>query len=154
MNYKKLCQNIINNECAGYENSRMFAQAYTSGRVDTFREPSWEAMEGHYDEEDSTDDDQNEQVPSIDELRQSFDELKRSTLLEDLKEAVADKIDDLTNGEYNYNRIYNAVDKYITNAYKKYNTKEIEKYSRVYGGKVDFFAKIILSKFKKQNSQH
>lgn len=127
-------------------------EAYSSGRVDTFNEPSWEDMEGHYDEEDSTDDYQNEQVPSIDELRQSSDQLKRNTLLEDLKEAVADRIDDLTNGEYNYNRIYDIVDKYITNTYKKYNTKEIEKYSRVYGGKVDFFAKIILSKYKKQNS--
>lgn len=39
MNYKKLCQNIINNECAGYENSRLFTQAYTSGRTDTFDEP-------------------------------------------------------------------------------------------------------------------
>lgn len=74
--------------------------------------------------------------------------------MEDLKEAVADKIDDLTNGEYNYNKIYDVVDKYITNAHKKYNTKEIEKYSRVYGGKVDFFAKIILTKFKKQISLH
>ena len=129
-------------------------EAYSSGRVDTFNEPSWEDMEGNYDEEDSTDDNQNEQVPSIDELRQFSDELKRSTLLEDLKEAVADKIDGLTNGEYNYNRIYDVVDKYITNAHKKYNTKEIEKYSRVYGGKVDFFAKIILTKFKKQISLH
>lgn len=141
----------------GYEDDDfdpMYTEAYTSGRVDTFNEPSWEDMEGHYDDDDSTDDYSSEEAPSIEELRQSSDELKRSTLLEELKEAVADKIDDLSNGEYNYNRIYNVVDEYINNAYKKYNTKEIEKYSRVYSGKVDFFAKIILTKFKKQISLH
>ena len=134
------------------KNKAKLGEAYSSGRVDTFNEPSWEDMEGHYDDDDSTDEYSSEEAPSIEELRQSSNELKRNTLLEDLKEAVADRIDDLSNGEYNYNRIYDAVDKYITNAYKKYNTKEIEKYSRVYGGKVDFFAKIILSKYKKQNS--
>lgn len=126
----------------------LFTEAYSSGRVDTFNEPSWADMEGHYDEEDYNDDYSSEQAPSINELRQSSDELKRSTLLDELKEAVADRIDDLSNGEYNYNRIYNAVDKYITNAHKKYNTKELEKYSRVYSGTVDFFAKIILMKYK------
>ena len=53
MNYKKLCQNIINNECAGYENSRMFTEAYTSGRTDTFDEPYYGGGEsdwGYYDE--------------------------------------------------------------------------------------------------------
>lgn len=125
----------------------MYTEAYTSGRVDTFNEPSWEDMEGHYDQEDYNDY-SSEEAPSIEELRQSSDELKRSTLLEDLKEAVADRIDDLSNGKYNYNRIYNVVDKYITNAHKKFNTKELEKYSRVSSGKVDFFAKIILMKYK------
>ena len=53
MNYKKLCQNIINNECAGYENSRLFTQAYTSGRSDSFDEPYYGGGEsdwGNYDE--------------------------------------------------------------------------------------------------------
>ena len=134
----------------GYDDDeQVMGEAYTSGRIDTFNEPSWEDMEGHYDDDDLNDEYSSERVPSIEELRQSNDELKRSTLLEELKESIADKIDDLTNGEFNYNRIYNAVDKYINNAYKKYNTEEIEKYSRVYSGKVDFFAKIILTKYKK-----
>lgn len=38
------------------KNKAALGEAYTSGRVDTFNEPSWEDMEGHYDEEDSTDD--------------------------------------------------------------------------------------------------
>ena len=140
----------------GYEEDSdpLYTEAYSSGRVDGGDEPSWEDMEGHYDEENYNDDYSFEEPLSIEELRQSSDELKRSTLLEELKEAVADRIDDLSKGEYNYNRIYDVVDKYITNAHKKYNTKELEKYSRVYGGKVDFFAKIILTKFKKQISLH
>lgn len=135
----------------GYEDDDfdpMYTEAYSSGRVDTFDEPSWEDMEGHHNDEDYYDDYSSEEPHSIEELRQSSDELKRSTLLEELKEAVADKIDDLTDGEYNYNRIYDAVDKYITKAHKKYNIKELEKYSRISGGKVDFFAKIILMKYK------
>lgn len=36
------------------KNKATLGEAYTSGRVDTFNEPSWEDMEGHYDEEDST----------------------------------------------------------------------------------------------------
>lgn len=39
INYKKLCRNIINNECADYKNNKMFTEAYTSGRTDTFDEP-------------------------------------------------------------------------------------------------------------------
>ena len=54
MNYKKLCQNIINNECAGYENSRMFTQAYTSGRTDTFDEPYYGGGDIDWEDYDET----------------------------------------------------------------------------------------------------
>ena len=51
--YQNICRDIILNECAGYENSRTFTEAYTSGRSDSFDEPYYGGGEsdwGDYDE--------------------------------------------------------------------------------------------------------
>ncbi|MBO5827248.1 MAG: hypothetical protein J6R59_02155 [Paludibacteraceae bacterium] len=66
-----------------------------------------------------------------------------------LKSKVADRIDDITEGEIDSEEVYDFVSKYIDNAHKKYSLEELKKFSKVYKGKVDFFAKTILAKYKK-----
>ena len=139
-------------EDMGYEDDDdpMFTEAYSSGRVDTFDEPTWADMDGHFDdnEEDATY--RPSYIPSqtSDEFMKS-DAGKRAKVLFGLKDSVADRIEELTDGEYDYETVYDFVDDYLNKAHAKYSGEELKKHARVYDSKVDFFAKVILMKFKK-----
>ena len=131
------------------KNKATLGEAYTSGFSDTFDEPSWEDMDGHYDEEDSTYHYSYIPTQTSEEFMKSG-EGQRAKMLMPLKDAIADRIEEITDGEVDYSEIYDFVDDYITRAYKKYNNSETKKHSKVYDGKVNFFAKIILRNYRKQ----
>jgi hypothetical protein len=107
-------------------------------------------MDGHFDdnEEDATY--RPSYIPSqtSDEFMKS-DAGQRAKVLFELKDAVADRIEELTDGEYDYETVYDFVDDYLNKAHAKYDGKELKKHAKVFGSKVDFFAKVILMKFKK-----
>lgn len=137
----------------GYEDESdpMFSEAYTSGRVDSYDEPYYGGGESDWgiDEEDSNHHDSYIPTQTSEEFMKSK-EGQRSKMLWDLKDAVADRIEELTDGEIDYTEIYDFVDDYINAAHKKYNMEELKKHSKFGNGKVDFFAKIILKKYNKQ----
>lgn len=131
----------------------MYAESYTSGRVDTFDEPYYGGGESDWgiDEEDSTYRAPHYIPTKEHEEFMRGEDSQRIDLLSELKEAVSDRIDDLTDGEIDADDIYDFVSDYIDTAYKKYTVEEVKKFSKVYTGKVDFFAKTILAKYKKRN---
>ena len=132
-----------------YDDPDLQTEAYSSGRVDSFSEPSWADASFDDEEEDSTY--RHSYIPSqTSEEFMKSDEGKKARMLMPLKDAVADRIEEITDGEIDYTEIYDFVDDYITRAHKKYNLEEMKKHSNVGKGKVDFFAKIILRNYKKQ----
>lgn len=131
-----------------YDDPELQTEAYSSGRADSFNEPSW-ADASFDDEEDSTY--RHSYIPSqTSEEFMKSDEGKKARILMPLKDAVADRIEEITDGEIDYTEIYDFVDDYIDRAHKKYNLEEMKKHSNVGKGKVDFFAKVILMKYNKQ----
>ena len=128
-------------------------EAYSSGRVDTFDEPYYGGGESDWgiDEEDSTYRSPYHAPSKEHEEFMRGEDSQRIDLLSGLKEAVSDRIDDLTDGEIDADDVYNFVSDYIDNAHKKYTVEELKKFSKIYTGKVDFFAKTILAKYKKRN---
>ena len=131
-----------------YDDPDLQTEAYSSGRVDSFNEPSW-ADASFDDEEDSTY--RHSYIPSqTSEEFMKSDEGKKARMLMPLKDAISDRIEEITDGEIDYTEIYDFVDDYITRAHEKYNLDEMKKHSKFGEGKVDFFAKVILKKYRKQ----
>ena len=48
---------------------------------------------------------------------------QRAKMLFDLKDEVADRIEELTDGKIKYATVYDFVEKYIDKAHEKYNNK-------------------------------
>lgn len=131
-----------------YDDPDLQTEAYSSGRVDSFNEPSW-ADASFDDEEDSTH--RHSYIPSqTSEEFMKSDEGKKAKMLMPLKDAISDRIEEITDGEIDYTKIYDFVDDYITCAHEEYNLDEMKEYSKFGKGKVDFFAKDILKKYRKQ----
>lgn len=131
----------------------LFTEAYTSGRKDSFDELYYGGGESDWgiEDEDSTHSDS--YIPT--QTSEEFMTTKRgqqAKMLFDLKDEVADRIEELTDGKIKYATVYDFVEKYIDKAHEKYNNKELEKYSKVSRGKVDFFAKVILMKYKRNKN--
>lgn len=128
MNYKKLCQNIINNECVGYENSRMFTQAYTSGRTDTFDEPYYGGGESDWGIDDQPsffEDDtiENEFIPT--DWKKEEEEEKKH-LLDSLHEDLVDVINQMTDWEYDSKLVNKMARKEIATEFSKYNSSKLQ----------------------------
>lgn len=134
-------------------NKAKLGEAYTSGRVDTFDEPSWADMDGHFDDEDDDATYRPSYIPTqtSDEFMKSSTG-QRSKLLWDLKDAVADKVEELSDGEFDYENVYDFVSDYLDKAHAKYSGEELKKHARVYDSKVDFFAKIIRMKLRNKKA--
>jgi len=137
----------------GYEDDAdpMYTEAYTSGFSDTIDEPYYGGGESDWgiDEEDSTYHHSYIPTKTSDEYMRTKGG-QRSKMLMDLKDEVAERIEELTDGDIEYTEVYDFVDAYIDKAHKKYSNEELKRFSKAYRGKVDFFAKIILMKFEKE----
>ena len=131
----------------------LFTEAYTSGRKDSFDELYHGGGESDWgiDDEDSTHSDSYIPTQTSEEFM-TTKRGQRAKMLFDLKDEVADRIEELTDGKIKYATVYDFVEKYIDKAHEKYNNKELEKYSKVSRGKVDFFAKVILMKYKRNKN--
>lgn len=127
---------------AGYDadDDEIFGEAYTSGRVDTFDEPSWE--DAYFDDDDEMDDEM-ETLPADYDHTESLKELT----LEPLIDAVYDAVDDMGNFE-NWKPVYQFVKDYLMGSHAKYEIDELERYAEPTPSNVKFFSRIIFKKMK------